>query len=57
MRRIGIGRKMQQIWDVFYRCEDCACMQLIISLRAKISQNGKYCYEICDVLVPIFHAL
>ena len=29
----------------------------IISLRAQISQNVKYLYEICDVLVPIFHAL
>ena len=29
----------------------------IISLRAQISQNVKYWYEICDVLVPIFHAL
>ena len=28
----------------------------IISLRAQISQNVKYWYEICDVLVPILHA-
>ena len=27
------------------------------SHRAQISQNVKYWYEICDVLVPIFHAL
>ena len=57
MRRIEIECKMQQIWGVFYRCEDCACMLHIISLRAQISQNVKYWYEICDVLVPIFHAL
>ena len=55
---------------VFYRCEDLACMLHIFSLRAQISQNVKYWgghfqisqnvkywYEICDVLVPIFHAL
>ena len=47
---------MQQIGGggVFYRCEDCACMLHIISLRAQISQNARYWYEICDVLVPIF---
>ena len=45
---------MQQIWGVVYGCEDCACMLHIISLRAQISQNVKYWYEICDVLVPIF---
>ena len=37
--------------------EDCACMLHIISLRAQISQNEKDWYEICDVLVPNFHAL
>ena len=44
---------------VFYRCEDCASLLHIhvLSLRAQISQNVKYWYEICDVLVPIFHAL
>ena len=47
---LGVG-------EVFYRCEDCACMLHIISLRAQISQNVKYWYEICDVLVPIFQAL
>ena len=26
----------------------------IISLRAQISQNLKYWYDICDILVPIF---
>ena len=26
-------------------------------IRAQISQNVKYWYKICDVLVPIFHAL
>ena len=41
----------------YYRCEDCATMLHIISLRAQISQNAKYWYEICDVLVPILHAL
>ena len=48
--------RMQNAEDlgVFYRCEDCACILHIISLRAKISQNVKYWYEICDVLVPIF---
>ena len=40
-----------------YRCEYCACMRHIISLRAQISQNVKYWYEICDLLVPLFHAL
>ena len=33
------------------------CMLHIISLCAQISQNVKYRYEKCDVLVPIFHAL
>ena len=42
---------------LFYRCEDCACMLHIISLRAQISQNVIYWYEISDVLVPPFHAL
>ena len=46
---------MQQIWGVFHRCEDCACMLHIISLRAQISQNVKYWYDICEKLVPIFH--
>ena len=41
---------------VFYRCEDCAFLLHIISLRAQISQNVKYWYEICNVLVPIFHS-
>ena len=41
----------------FYQCEDCACMLHIISLRAQISQNVKYWYEICDVLVPILHSV
>ena len=45
---------MQQICSVFYRCEDCACMLHIISLRAQISQSVKYWYEICYVLVPYF---
>ena len=41
-----------------YRCrKNIICMLHIISLRAQISQNVKYWYEICDVLVPIFHAL
>ena len=50
---------MQNAADLgaFYRCEDCACMLHIISLSAQISQNVKYWYEICDVLVPITHAL
>ena len=43
MWRIGIDCKMQQIW-VFYRCDDCACMLHIISLRAQISQK-------CEILV------
>ena len=54
---------------VFYQCEEYACMLHIILLRAQISQNVKYWYEIHqthkhtaseeirDVLVPIFHAL
>ena len=29
----------------------------IISIRAQISQNVKYWYEICDVLVPILHSV
>ena len=29
----------------------------IISLRAQISQNMNFWYEICDVLVPIFHSV
>ena len=39
MWRIGIECKMQQIWVVFYRCEDCACMLHKISLRVQIWQN------------------
>ena len=39
----------------FYRCEDCACMLHIILLCAQISQNVKYWYEICDILVPILN--
>ena len=54
MGGIGIECKMQQICSVFYRCEDCACMLHIISLRAQISQSVKYWYEICYVLVPYF---
>ena len=42
--------------ECFHRCEDCACMLHIISLRAQISQNVKYWYEICDVLLPILNA-
>ena len=57
MWRIGIECKMQQILGVFYRCEEFACMLHIISLRAQVSQNVKYWYEICDVLFTIFHAL
>ena len=29
----------------------------MISLRAQISQNVNYWYEICDVLVPILHSV
>ena len=29
----------------------------VLSLRAQISQNVKYWYEICDILVPIFHSV
>ena len=29
----------------------------IFSLRAQFSQNVKYCYEICEALVPIFHSV
>ena len=54
---------MQQIWGVFYRCEDCACMLDIILLRAHISQNVKYVtngyqfFTRCEELVPIFHSV
>ena len=41
----------------FYRCEEYACMPLKIRLRASFSQNFRYWYEICDILVPIFHVL
>ena len=41
----------------FYRCEECARMLHIISQRVQISQNVKYWYEICDVLVPILHSV
>ena len=49
--------KLQHIWGVFCQCEENACMQRIILLRAHFSQNVKYWYEIRDALVPIFHAL
>ena len=44
---------MKQIWGggVFYQCEECSCMLLIILLRAYVSQNARYWYEIYDVLV------
>ena len=38
----------------FYQCEDCARSENICSI---ISRNVKYLYEMCDVLVPILHAL
>ena len=42
---------------VFYQCEEYACMLHITLLRAHFSQNVRYWYQICDVLVPNFHAL
>ena len=53
MWRIGIKCKMKQIWGYFIDVQ----MLHIISPRTQISHNVKYWYEICDVLVPIFHAL
>ena len=40
-----------------YMSKNIICMLHIISLCAQISQNVKYWYEKCDVLVPTFHAL
>ena len=40
-----------------YMSKNIICMLHIISLCAQISQNVKYWYEKCDVLVPIFQAL
>ena len=62
---------MQNAADLglFYQCEECACMLHIILLRAQISQNVKYWYEIHrthehtgseerrDVLVQIVHGV
>ena len=45
---------MQQIWGLFYQCEEWACTLHIILLCAHFSQNVRYWYEICDVFVPIF---
>ena len=52
---------------VFYRCEDCACMLHIISLRAQIHKmqniGMKYVmywcqfFTRCEELVPIFHSV
>ena len=42
---------------VFYQREEYACMLYEIWLRACFSQRVRYWYEICDVLVPIFHVL
>ena len=44
-------------WGYFIDVKITHVYYNIISLRAQISQNVKYWYEICDVLVPIFHAL
>ena len=51
--------RMQNAPDlgVFYKCEKYSLMLHIISLGALFSQNVKYWYEICDVLVSIFHVL
>ena len=50
-----IGNHMSRL---IYRCQKILyCMLHIISLCAQISQNVKYWYEKCDILVPIFHAL
>ena len=49
---------MQQIWGYFIDVIIAhACYIYIISLRAQISQNVIYWFEICDVLVPIFHSI
>ena len=54
--------KMPHYWKShvtahIYMSKNIICMLHIISLCAQISQNVKYWYEKCDVLVPIFHAL
>ena len=53
--RIGIECEMQQIWGAFYQCEEWACLLCEVWLRMYFSQSVCYWYEICDVLVPIFH--
>ena len=52
---------------IFYQCEEYACLLHIILLRARISQNVKYWYELrdiwyqfftrCEELVPVFHGV
>ena len=44
-------------FEGIYQCEEYACMLHIILIRGHISQSVKYWYEICDILVPMFHAL
>ena len=40
-----------------FQCEESACMLYEIWLRAYCSQSVRYCYEVCDILVPIFLVL
>ena len=44
--RIGIECEMQQIWGVFYQCEEWACLLYEIWLRMYFSQSVCYWYEI-----------
>ena len=47
-------------WSRFggiFQCEEYACMLYEIWLRAYCSQSVRYCYEVCDILVPILHVL
>ena len=51
--------QMQLIWGggYFYQCEEYACMLYEIGRFVYCLQSMRNWYEICDVLVPIFHML
>ena len=48
--------RMQNAAD-FYQCEENACMLYEIGLCTFCLLSMRNWYEICDVLVPIFHML
>ena len=49
--------KMQQIWGYFINVRNAHVCYMHIWKFAYFSQSVRYWYEICDVVVPIFHVL